>query len=203
MAASTSSPLGIASPPATMNPTTTEHDYRFPRRPFERGGVHADRRPSAESSQPQSSASTKQQAAAAAAESTSPGDWRLQELSLDLPTANGRPSKPHALLTTSLFPSLQNDIAGPDESIDHIQENDPLAVQVWKFFRNTKQSLPNQDRMENLTWRMMYANMRKCRQEQQERYGPFPLVFLLLVIALCSFCSHFRSLGFPGFPSFP
>lgn len=33
MAASTSTPMGTSSPALTMNPTTTEHDWRFPRRP--------------------------------------------------------------------------------------------------------------------------------------------------------------------------
>ncbi|KAM0282244.1 hypothetical protein ACHAQH_003108 [Verticillium albo-atrum] len=48
-----------------------------------------------------------------------------------------------------------------------LQQEDPLATQVWKFFSKTKQSLPNQERMENLTWRMMAMNMKKKRQEEE------------------------------------
>lgn len=180
MAASTSSPLAITSPSTTMNTTTTEHDYRFPRRPFERGGVHADR-PYAED-QSQSPASTKKDAAA---EQDSPGDWRLQELNLDISKADGSPSKPYDLLRTSLFPNLRNDIAGTDENLEQMRENDPLATQVWTFFRKTKQSLPNRQRMENLTWRMMYANLRKRAQEEQERYVSALAHSSCLVVVLC------------------
>ncbi|KAJ6786995.1 hypothetical protein PWT90_04128 [Aphanocladium album] len=50
-----------------------------------------------------------------------------------------------------------------------MQSEDPLAAQVWKFFTKTKQNLPNQQRMENLTWRMMALSMRKKQQEQRSR----------------------------------
>ncbi|KAK7757647.1 Sodium- and chloride-dependent GABA transporter 1 [Diatrype stigma] len=157
-----------------MNTTTTEHDYRFPRRPFEKGGTYADH-PSAESSS-QSPVSTKDAAAtaaaAAAADQDSPGDWRLQELNLDISKADGKSPKSYDLLKTPLFPILQNDIAGTDESLEQMRENDPLATQVWTFFRKTKQNLPNRQRMENLTWRMMYANLRKRALEEQERPAP-------------------------------
>ena len=232
-ATSSISPLATtnSSTTSTMTPTTTEHDFRFPRRPFAPANsrFYVGDTQSA-SAQHRSPASTKKNsdgvfsaapatAPAAAAdddskngvEQDSPGDWRLQELNLDFTKSNLNANSTDAntasqlpeFLRMPLFPTLQNDLVSSDQSLEQMREDDPLATQVWKFFKNTKQTLPNQARMENLTWRMMYANMRKCRQEQQERYGPFPLVFLLLVIALCSFCSHFRSLGFPGFPSFP
>lgn len=43
-----------------------------------------------------------------------------------------------------------------DESFDDIQDNDPLATQMWKFFAKAKQSskMPHAARMENLSWRM-------------------------------------------------
>ncbi|EXX78818.1 hypothetical protein RirG_011610 [Rhizophagus irregularis DAOM 197198w] len=50
-----------------------------------------------------------------------------------------------------------------------MQSDDPIAAQVWKFFTRTKQNLPNQQRMENLTWRMMALSMRKKQQEQRSR----------------------------------
>ncbi|PHH75609.1 hypothetical protein CDD80_2223 [Ophiocordyceps camponoti-rufipedis] len=86
------------------HPTTTEHDFRFPRRP-------------------------------------------------DPPDAGG-----DDVLATALFPSLLTDAA---DSLDQLQRDDPLATQVWKFFKATKQQLPNQQRMENLTWRMMALSMRR------------------------------------------
>lgn len=176
-----------------MNTTTTEHDYRFPRRPFEKGGTYADH-PSAESPS-QSPVSTKKDAdpaaaaaaataAAAAADQDSPGDWRLQELNLDISKADGKSPKSYDLLKTSLFPDLRSDIAGTDESLEQMRENDPLAIQVWTFFRKTKQILPNQQRMENLTWRMMYANLRKRALEEQERYVSSALAHFTCLVAV-------------------
>ncbi|RYO99096.1 hypothetical protein DL764_006898 [Monosporascus ibericus] len=143
-----------------MKPTTIEHDYRFPRRPFEAGGVNA-RRPSAES---HSLASTGKDV-----EQDSPGDWRLQELNLTPTKPVDSSSSRFDLLRSPLFPNLQSDMTGTSETLEQMQENDPLATQVWKFFRKTKQNLPSRERMENLTWRMMYPSLRKRGQEEGDR----------------------------------
>ncbi|OAQ96478.1 hypothetical protein LLEC1_07281 [Akanthomyces lecanii] len=55
-----------------------------------------------------------------------------------------------------------------------MQTDDPIAAQVWKFFTKTKQNLPNQQRMENITWRMMALSMRKKQQEQRSRENSNP-----------------------------
>lgn len=107
-----------------MDPTPTEHDFRFPRRP-------------------------------------------------DLVPARGCTTGraiPDGLLGDALFPALQSD--SPD-SLDQMRRDDPLATQVWKFFKTTKQQLPNQQRMENLTWRMIALGMRNHarRDEEPARYG--------------------------------
>ncbi|RYP32793.1 hypothetical protein DL767_005041 [Monosporascus sp. MG133] len=143
-----------------MKPTMTEHDYRFPRRPFEIGGVNA-RHPPAES---HSLASTGKDV-----EQDSPGDWRLQELNLTLSKPVDSSSSRFDLLKSPLFPNLQSDMTGTSESLEQMQEDDPLATQVWKFFRKTKQNLPSRERMENLTWRMMYPSLRKRAQEEGDR----------------------------------
>lgn len=70
---------------------------------------------------------------------------------------------------TALFPFLQNGLADSDRSVDRMQQDDPLATQVWKFFARTKQQLPSQHRMENLTWRMMALSMRRYKEEQEEQ----------------------------------
>ena len=203
MVASTIPPLATTSPStSTMNPTTTEHDFRFPRRPFKRGSFYDTPAGSTGSAAGRNSHSIDSRSPAAAAsaknnanhpiiaDQDSPGDWRLQELSLDLAnplpdtSSSGRMSH---LLQAPLFPTLRNDMAGSDESLEQLHENDPLATQVWKFFRNTKRTLPNQARLENLTWRMMYGSSRKHKQEQQERY-----VFMLL-----------RPAAIPTLPAFP
>ena len=51
-----------------------------------------------------------------------------------------------------------------------MQKKDPLATQIWKLYSKTKTQLPNQERMENLTWRMMGMNLRRKEREQQARY---------------------------------
>ncbi|KAI0021367.1 hypothetical protein F4780DRAFT_286652 [Xylariomycetidae sp. FL0641] len=154
MAASTALPITTASPPAAMNPTTTEHDFRFPRRPV---------------------ASTAPTAAAAAVHTPqsghlpqddgSPGDLRMQDLNLDLtmPELAARSD----LLKTSLFANTENAMSGANDSLEQMQQNDPLATQIWKFFSKTKQNLPSQERMENLTWRLMHVELRKLHQKQQ------------------------------------
>lgn len=73
------------------------------------------------------------------------------------------------LTGSALFPFLQNGLTESDQGIYKMQQDDPLATQVWKLFARTKQQLPSQHRMENLTWRMMAIGMRKHQQEQQRK----------------------------------
>ncbi|KAI0385064.1 hypothetical protein F5Y04DRAFT_204635 [Hypomontagnella monticulosa] len=149
MAASTASPIATSSPSTAMNPTTTEHDFRFPRRPFESAADAANliKRDTDESS---------------------PGDLRIHELNLDFTKPAQNPAL-FGFLQSSLFPSLQNGMSGNSESLEQMQESDPLATQVWRFFRSTKQNLPSQERMENLTWRMMHLSLRRRKQAEDAR----------------------------------
>ncbi|KAG5974186.1 hypothetical protein E4U55_000074 [Claviceps digitariae] len=123
----------------------TEHDFRFPRRP----GLYAH------------------------------GDAgaRIGHPALDVASSNLSSTRAIAvaiakdnLLGNALFPSLENAAAAePTESIDQLRHDDPLATQMWKFFIRTKQQLPNQERLENLTWRMMALSMRKQKQHDEAR----------------------------------
>ncbi|KAH1380043.1 hypothetical protein KXW98_003736 [Aspergillus fumigatus] len=78
------------------------------------------------------------------------------------------------LLQDSLFPEWRN--AAPRdgvESPDEMQRKDPLATQIWKLYSRTKAQLPNQERMENLTWRMMAMSLkRKERERLQQNNRP-------------------------------
>ncbi|UNI24329.1 Sodium- and chloride-dependent GABA transporter 1 [Purpureocillium takamizusanense] len=138
MHASTATPTATSRPIVAMDPTTTEHDFRFPRRP--------DRR------------------AAAAANDQSSRPGAVDQSKRDL-IQRTYASANDNLLGTPLFPTLQSD---SPQSVDEMQDDDPLATQVWKFFKSTKQQLPNQQRMENLTWRMMALSMRKKKQLEEE-----------------------------------
>ncbi|PON29221.1 nitrogen regulatory protein areA [Trichoderma gamsii] len=129
--------------PIAMHPTVTEHDYRFPRRPDP---------PSTDRS--------------FARMDTRPGQGRVALANGAAAEQPASPSK-HRVLDVALFPALETG-AGPSASVEQMQSEDPLAAQVWKFFSKTKEQLPNQQRMENLTWRMMALNLRKRQQQQQE-----------------------------------
>lgn len=74
----------------------------------------------------------------------------------------------HKLSRTEAFPALRDGMAGMGQSPSEMQKEDPLATQVWRFFSKTKLMLPNQERMENITWRMMHLNLRKRLHEEQE-----------------------------------
>ena len=54
------------------------------------------------------------------------------------------------------------------ESPEEMMKKDPLATQVWKLYSRAKSQLPNAQRMENLTWRMMSMKM---SQRDAERRG--------------------------------
>ncbi|KAI0149598.1 hypothetical protein GGR57DRAFT_226713 [Xylariaceae sp. FL1272] len=123
-----------------MNPTITEHDWRFPRRPL--GSTAGED---------------------GSKEEASPGDLRMRELNLDITKKSS--ALQSDLLDMSLFPHLQNDMS--DDTVDEMQAKDPLAVQVWRFYSKTKQNLPRQERMENFTWRMMHVNLQKHRNQQE------------------------------------
>lgn len=48
-----------------------------------------------------------------------------------------------------------------DEDPSALAKEDPLAAQVWRLYARTKSNLPNGERMENLTWRMMAMTLKK------------------------------------------
>lgn len=68
------------------------------------------------------------------------------------------------LLRESVFPDWQD--GGPSDTADEMQRKDPLATQIWKLYTRTKSQLPNQERMENLTWRMMAMSLKRKEREQ-------------------------------------
>jgi len=53
-----------------------------------------------------------------------------------------------------------------DETPEDLQKKDPLGIQIWRLYSKAKNSLPNQERMDNLSWRMMSMNLKKQQEEQ-------------------------------------
>ncbi|KAH0846577.1 hypothetical protein AYO21_11867 [Fonsecaea monophora] len=72
-----------------------------------------------------------------------------------------------SLLRDAVFPEWKDDTPSSVlDSPEEMQKKDPLGTQIWKLYSRTKSRLPNQERMENLTWRMMAMNLRRREQQQ-------------------------------------
>ena len=78
------------------------------------------------------------------------------------------------LLREAIFPTWKDDAGSTDlDDPDKMQEKDPLSMQIWRLYSRTKRSLPNQERMENLTWRMMAMNLKRKEREGAARCDHF------------------------------
>lgn len=138
----------------SMATLITEHDFRFPRRPDH----YEPTKPTI--AQPTSTQFSRRRQAAATPRS------RLDQSTADAAARS-------EIMRGSLFPAWKDD-TGVEEDLDNpeeMQKKDPLATQIWKLYARTKKSLPNQQRMENLTWRMMAMTLRRKRQEEAARYA--------------------------------
>jgi GATA-binding protein len=77
--------------------------------------------------------------------------------------------------STQLLQSLilNNQPDGSSESgdvdLEHLAREDSPATQVWEMYAKTKAGLPHQQRMENLTWRMMALALKKKEREEKEK----------------------------------
>lgn len=117
----------------------------------------------------------------------------MKDLELDFFSASRPSGAAHHLLQSAAFPPFQNSIMEADKGPGDLAREDPLATQVWKFFSKVKRNLPNQERMENLTWRMMAMSMRK-RQQQEEASrcdAPTSTLFPQCLFALVSHYGFF------------
>lgn len=137
-------------PTSSMSTSITEHDYRFPRRPVHQ--QHRDNFP-----QEFTPYNTNN--------STINNTGTSTLVNLD---HSGGNSARKDLLRESFFPTWKDDAAGEEfDSPDEMQRKDPLATQIWRLYSKTKKQLPNQERMENLTWRMMAMSLRKRKQQEE------------------------------------
>jgi hypothetical protein len=75
------------------------------------------------------------------------------------------------MLEEAMFPAFGNDAGSPDvESPEQMQKDDPLGTQIWKLYSRAKTQLPNAERMENLTWRLMSVNLKRAELERNKGY---------------------------------
>ncbi|KAJ5699130.1 Nitrogen regulatory protein nrfA [Penicillium macrosclerotiorum] len=70
------------------------------------------------------------------------------------------------MLSDSIFPEWKTGAPRGGDSPEEMQKQDPLAAQIWRLYTRTKANLPNQERMENLTWRMMAMSLKRKEREQ-------------------------------------
>ncbi|KAJ5764644.1 Nitrogen regulatory protein nrfA [Penicillium manginii] len=69
-------------------------------------------------------------------------------------------------LQDSIFPEWKTGAPRGGDNPNELQKEDPLAAQIWRLYTRTKSQLPNQERMENLTWRMMAMSLKRKEREQ-------------------------------------
>ncbi|KAB2579244.1 Zinc finger GATA-type protein [Lasiodiplodia theobromae] len=72
------------------------------------------------------------------------------------------------VLRDTFFPRLKNDAVPNLDDPEEMQKKDPIGTQIWKLYNKQKSQLPNSERMENLTWRMMSMNLRKMRRQSAQ-----------------------------------
>lgn len=97
---------------------------------------------------------------------TSASTLSTLESKLDLSPSNSAARK--GVLREPFFDEWKNDAADlEDESPEEMQKKDPLGTQIWKLYAKQKGQLPNSERLENLSWRMMSMNLRRRELERQ------------------------------------
>lgn len=76
------------------------------------------------------------------------------------------------LLREPFFEYWKDDAARvePEETPEEMQKKDPLGAQIWRLYAKTKGQLPNAERLENLSWRMMAMKL-KNQREAERRQG--------------------------------
>lgn len=151
--------MATASLALTMNPPSTKHDWHFPRRP----DAYDDPKNHRHTDHVQSSIIR-----------------RPNTMRSNLPDVS--PTAQTKVLGSTLFSGLENAEDGVPRSLEEMQDTDPLLMQIWKFFSKTKQSLPHQERLENLSWRMMPLKMRKQKQELYDNRWDIPARALLSIL---------------------
>ncbi|KAL9096551.1 MAG: hypothetical protein Q9163_006421 [Psora crenata] len=76
------------------------------------------------------------------------------------------------LLRDAIFPNWRDDASDSDlGQPDEMAKKDPIGIQMWKLYSRTKTQLPNRERMDNLTWRMMAMNLKR-KEREQARFVP-------------------------------
>lgn len=155
MVAGTAPPIAAMSSVAKMNPTSTEHDYRFPRRPTARDSNQSIR-----------------------ASDNGESNMRLSLRELGSGFDGAYASASNALLGPAQLPLTRCDHDGGDAIRTKSPQNESVVSQLFKMVTQHKQQMPNQRRMENMTWRLMSLQMRQQALEtRRQKYDPLTVFF--------------------------
>ncbi|KAK8434921.1 hypothetical protein IWX49DRAFT_500948 [Phyllosticta citricarpa] len=74
----------------------------------------------------------------------------------------------NGVLKETFFPRWKNDAVADLDDPEEMQKKDPIGTQIWRLYNKQKSQLPNSERMENLTWRMMSMNLRRMRRQSAQ-----------------------------------
>ncbi|KAJ5638179.1 Nitrogen regulatory protein nrfA [Penicillium lividum] len=88
------------------------------------------------------------------------------DFSFDSPFSPTSSTAQDGMLNDPIFPEWRSGAPRGGDNPDELQRQDPLAAQIWRLYTKTKANLPNQERMENLTWRMMAMSLKRKEREQ-------------------------------------
>ncbi|KAF4543017.1 Nitrogen regulatory protein area [Lasiodiplodia theobromae] len=80
------------------------------------------------------------------------------------------PSHDHAcddVLEDTVFPELKNN---EESDVQELQKEDPIGIDMWKFYRK-QSNVPDAERMQNMTWRMMAINLRKVQRKRESSHA--------------------------------
>ena len=112
----------------------------------------------------------------------------LSTLESKLDLSPGETAARRGLLREAVFNEWKDDATNLEaDSPEEMQKKDPLGTQIWKLYHKQKGQLPNGERLENLTWRLMSMNLRRKELERQgwvfvvlcrRDYADVPLGFL-------------------------
>lgn len=108
----------------------------------------------------------------------------LDNLSTRLDLSPNEKETRKGLLRESFFEPFKNDANRLEsDSPEEMQKQDPLGTQIWKLYHKTKGQLPNSERLENLSWRMMSMNLRR-RELERQRYRFVSILCKCVVLTL-------------------
>ena len=94
----------------------------------------------------------------------------LETLSTRLDLSPTEKEARKGLLRESFFGQWKDDASHVEtDTPEEMQKNDPLGTQIWKLYHKTKGQLPNSERLENLTWRMMSMNLRRKQLAESQK----------------------------------